>query len=77
MAAISPSDLATAYQRYHGAILAKCRRILGDAAEAEDIAQKTFVRMWKEGPKLLHDLWRLSNSKPESFSWSCRKGNAT
>jgi RNA polymerase sigma-70 factor, ECF subfamily len=38
--------LEQAYRRYFPIIRAKCARMLGDAAEAEDVAQETFVRLW-------------------------------
>lgn len=36
------------YQRYQRGILAFCRRILGDADEAEDAAQHTFLAAYRE-----------------------------
>lgn len=35
------------YRRYFPLIRAKCRRMLRDSGEAEDVAQETFVRLWK------------------------------
>jgi len=32
-------------------LLALSRRMLGDAAEAEDVAQEAFLRAWKQAPK--------------------------
>jgi RNA polymerase sigma-70 factor (ECF subfamily) len=32
-------------------ILALARRMLGDAAEAEDVAQEAFLRAWKQAPR--------------------------
>lgn len=32
-------------------ILALARRMLGDAAEAEDVAQETFLRVWRQAPR--------------------------
>ena len=43
-----PDDpaLLEAYRKYFPIIRAKCGRMLGDRAEAEDLAQETFVRLW-------------------------------
>lgn len=35
------------YRKYFGLIRAKCRRVLGDGHEAEDVAQETFIRFWQ------------------------------
>jgi len=40
-------DVEAAYRRYFSLIREKCRRMLGDFAEADDVAQETFVRLWK------------------------------
>jgi RNA polymerase sigma-70 factor (ECF subfamily) len=40
-------DIDASYRRYFPLIRAKCRRMLGDAAEADDVAQETFVRFWR------------------------------
>lgn len=32
-------------------MLALAQRMLGDAAEAEDVAQEVFLRVWKEAPR--------------------------
>ena len=37
------------YARFLPPIRAKCRRLLGQSAAAEDVAQETFLRMWKSG----------------------------
>ncbi|MFQ8433512.1 RNA polymerase sigma factor [Amaricoccus sp. W119] len=36
--------------RHAPRVLALARRMLGDAAEAEDVAQETLLRMWKVAP---------------------------
>ncbi|HEX4382216.1 MAG TPA: sigma-70 family RNA polymerase sigma factor [Myxococcales bacterium] len=40
-------DVEATYRRYFPLIREKCRRMLGDAAEADDVAQETFVRFWQ------------------------------
>jgi RNA polymerase sigma-70 factor (ECF subfamily) len=42
-----PVEFARAYTRYLPPIQAKCRRLLGQSAAAEDVAQETFARLWK------------------------------
>jgi RNA polymerase sigma-70 factor (ECF subfamily) len=41
------SELALAYRRCFPVIREKCRRMLGDDACAEDIAQETFMKLWR------------------------------
>jgi RNA polymerase sigma-70 factor, ECF subfamily len=40
------------YRRYFPLLHEKCRRLLGGEAEAQDIAQETFVRFWRERHRL-------------------------
>lgn len=40
------------YQRYFPLIREKCRRMLGDSDEAQDLAQDTFIRLWQAGVPL-------------------------
>jgi RNA polymerase sigma-70 factor (ECF subfamily) len=40
-------DVEATYRRYFALIREKCRRMLGDFAEADDVAQETFVRLWR------------------------------
>jgi RNA polymerase sigma-70 factor (ECF subfamily) len=42
-----PAEFARAYARFLPPIQAKCRRLLGSSPAAEDVAQETFVRLWK------------------------------
>jgi RNA polymerase sigma-70 factor (ECF subfamily) len=35
------------YRRVYPMILSKCRRMLADGAEAQDLAQEVFVRLWR------------------------------
>jgi RNA polymerase sigma-70 factor (ECF subfamily) len=41
------SELELAYRRCFPVIREKCRRMLGDAGAADDVAQETFMRLWK------------------------------
>lgn len=47
-------DVESTYQRYYPVIWAKCRRMLRDPAEAQDLAQETFARLWASRDSL-HD----------------------
>ncbi|MEN0060580.1 MAG: RNA polymerase sigma factor [Myxococcota bacterium] len=40
-----------AYRRYFPIIRTKVFRILGSGAQAEEVAQETFLRFWREGPR--------------------------
>src|SRR5262245_10335123 len=48
----SPTDFTEAYGRFWPPIRAKCRRILGRTAIADEIAQEAFTRLWQSGPRL-------------------------
>lgn len=50
--ATPPSDFTEAYGRFWAPVRAKCRRILGRSALADEIAQEAFVRLWQTGPRL-------------------------
>jgi len=39
-------DVEQAYQRYFPVVRDKCSRMLKDPAEAQDVAQETFTRLW-------------------------------
>ena len=43
-----PSAFETIYGRYHRAILSFCRHMLGDADEAEDVVQHTFLAAYND-----------------------------
>ncbi|RAK56708.1 RNA polymerase sigma factor [Phenylobacterium deserti] len=43
-------------------ILSLAQRMLGDPAEAEDVAQETFVRIWKQAPK-----WKPGEAKFDTW----------
>jgi RNA polymerase sigma factor (sigma-70 family) len=53
-------DVAALYERYGPMVLRRCRRLLGDDAEAEDVMQEVFVR-------LLRHRERLTGSYPSSL----------
>lgn len=40
--------LAEAYRRHAGAVFGLARRLLNDAARAEEVVQEVFVRLWNE-----------------------------
>ncbi len=42
-------DVQQAWQRYFSPVREKCRRVLADTDEANDVAQETFIRFWKFG----------------------------
>jgi RNA polymerase sigma-70 factor, ECF subfamily len=41
--------LISAYRRYFPLLVQKCARMLGDRAEAQDVAQESFVRLHRAG----------------------------
>lgn len=43
-------------------VLALAERILGDSAEAEDVAQETFLRVWRTAPR-----WRPAGAKFDTW----------
>lgn len=54
LAAYAAGDLAAAAPlvgRHAGRVLALAQRMLGDAAEAEDVAQEAMLRLWKMAPQ--------------------------
>ncbi|HEX3947372.1 MAG TPA: sigma-70 family RNA polymerase sigma factor [Acidimicrobiales bacterium] len=40
--------LAEIYRRHGGAVFGLARRVVGDGAEAEDVAQEIFLRLWNQ-----------------------------
>ena len=45
-----PASVQTLIRRKLPRLLAMARRLLGDASEAEDVAQEALVRAWKQAP---------------------------
>jgi RNA polymerase sigma-70 factor (ECF subfamily) len=43
-------------------LLALATRMLGDAAEAEDVAQESFVRLWRQAPR-----WRSGGARFDTW----------
>ena len=48
VARYSEVALAEVYRRHGGAVYGLARRVLNSAAEAEDVVQEVFVRLWKQ-----------------------------
>jgi RNA polymerase sigma-70 factor (ECF subfamily) len=48
VARYSEVALAEIYRRHGGAVYGLARRVLGSAAEAEDVTQEVFVRLWNQ-----------------------------
>ncbi len=44
---LDEQEMEALFARYHPLIERKCKRILGDTPEAEDLAQETFARLWR------------------------------
>lgn len=59
--ALASRELA---RRFLPRILAYGRRMLGDAAEAEDVAQEAMVRLWKIAPD-----WRSGEAQVSTWLW--------
>lgn len=53
---------ATLLRRHLARIVGLARRMLQDAAEAEDVAQEVFLRVWKIAPR-----WRTGEAKLETW----------
>lgn len=48
----NPINFPEAYTRFWPSLRAKCQRLLGPTAAAEDLAQEAFLRLWQSGPPL-------------------------
>ena len=46
-------DVVSLYQKYAPMVFRRCRRLLGDDAEAEDVMQEVFVRLLKHRERLV------------------------
>jgi RNA polymerase sigma-70 factor (ECF subfamily) len=46
-----PAGLEALYERYGRAVTSVCRRIVGDAREAEEAALDAFVQLWERGDR--------------------------
>lgn len=46
---MSTVALEQLYRRYFPVVRASCGRLLRDREEAQDVAQETFIRLWKSG----------------------------
>src|SRR5438045_8731345 len=53
MTEIDSSAFEETYRRVYPMILSKCRRMLSDGAEAQDLAQEVFVRLWRSREAVL------------------------
>jgi RNA polymerase sigma-70 factor (ECF subfamily) len=49
---MSELDVEETYRRYFPVIREKCSRMLHDPAEAQDVAQETFTRLWSDRARL-------------------------
>jgi RNA polymerase sigma-70 factor (ECF subfamily) len=52
MAELTHLAFEETYRRVFPMILAKCRRMISDAAESQDLAQEVFVRLWRSRPAI-------------------------
>ncbi|MCA0049972.1 RNA polymerase sigma factor [Mesorhizobium sp. B283B1A] len=57
-----PAAVQTLVARKLPRILSLAARMLGDAAEAEDVAQETFVRIWRHASS-----WRRGNARFDTW----------
>ncbi len=59
-------EIDAAYRRYFPIIRERCRRVLSDPEDAQDVAQETFIRLWRSGfapsdvPQVLAWIYRTS-----------------
>jgi RNA polymerase sigma-70 factor (ECF subfamily) len=62
VAAGDPAAIRALVARKLPRICALATRMLGDATEAEDVAQEAFLRVWRQAPK-----WRSSEAKFDTW----------
>jgi RNA polymerase sigma-70 factor (ECF subfamily) len=62
IAAGDPAAARALVARKLSRLLSLAGRMLGDAAEAEDVAQETFLRVWKQAPK-----WRRGEARFDTW----------
>src|SRR3954465_12942683 len=47
MGSLTEDDVEEAYRRYFPTIVRKSRRMLRNSSDAQDLAQETFLRLWR------------------------------
>jgi RNA polymerase sigma-70 factor (ECF subfamily) len=62
VAAGDPAAIQALVGRKLPRVCALASRMLGDAAEAEDVAQEAFLRLWRQAPK-----WRFGEAKVDTW----------
>jgi RNA polymerase sigma-70 factor (ECF subfamily) len=61
------SDFPPVYRRFLPAVRIKCRRILAQTEDAEDVAHESFVRLLQSGPT-----WTSEADTPVLMAWLYR-----
>jgi RNA polymerase sigma-70 factor (ECF subfamily) len=46
-----PVDWEEAYRSYHASVYRAAYQVTGNAADAEDVLQTVFMRLWRKGPE--------------------------
>ena len=47
----APVDWEEAYRTYHASVYRAAYQVTGNAADAEDVLQTVFMRLWRKGPE--------------------------